>query len=315
MKFDSRSIKFIRSIATAGILIYGAYYIYLNREAFSTLQNIGLKYIIIMILFILINIYASAAENAVLFRALGAPINNIESFGLTNISAFFNLILPQGGTIVKAVYLKQKYNIPYSKTPALYLGLFVIYLLIGAGVILIINLLTIIMGKTVPYVLWVAVCGASLSGLMLMVDFPKGVLPKLGRIGTWASNYSDGWRSLRTNKPCLVQACVWQSVIFLSSGVWVTMAYYSLGMKISLLIGTGLSILSSFSNILVIIPGNFGIQEVVYGYFTYLTGTLFAQGVVVSALVRIVLLLITLLLAPISWYYLFHKQDINLKYK
>jgi uncharacterized membrane protein YbhN (UPF0104 family) len=176
-----------------------------------------------------------------------------------------------------------------------------------------ISLITLFKGETVPFVLWIAVGCAGLSGLIFTIDFPKGSLPRLGRIGVWISNYSDGWKSLRTNKPCLVNACFWQLIIFLSAGVWVTMAYYSLGIKISLLLGTGLSIVNSFANILVIIPGNFGIQETVYGYFTYLTGTLFAQGVVVSALVRIVLLLITLLLAPFSWFHLFYKQNIKLK--
>ncbi len=313
MKLDSPVIKLIRGAATVGILLYGAYYVYSNREAFRVLQAVNPKFIAIMVVFILINIYASASENAVLFQALGAPIGSIESFGLTNVSAFFNLVLPQGGTIAKAVYLKQRYSIPYSKTPALFLGLLVIYLLIGSGIILIISLITLFMGQAVPFILWIAVGCASLSGIFLMIDFPKGSLSGLGRIGVWISNYSDGWKSLRTNKPCLINACIWQLTIFLSSGVWVTMAYYSLGLKISLLLGMGLSILNSFTNILVIIPGNFGIQEAVFGYFTYSTGVLFAQGVVVSALVRIVLLLITLLLAPFSWYRLFYRHNISLK--
>src|SRR3990170_2792735 len=197
MKLDSRLIKFIRGMATICILIYGMYYVYSNLESFRALLEIDWIIIIIMITFILINIFASAAENAALFQALGAPIGNIESFGLTNVSAFFNLILPQGGTITKAVYLKQRHKIPYSKTPALYLGLLVIYLLIGSGVILITNLATIIMGGAVPYVFWVAACCGCASGILFMIDFPKGSLPKLGIIGALISNYSNGWKSLR----------------------------------------------------------------------------------------------------------------------
>ena len=145
-----------------------------------------------------------------------------------------------------------------------------------------------------------------------MIDFPKGSLPKLGIIGALRSNYSNGWKSLRTNRSCLLNACIWQFIIFVSAGIWVSTAYYSLGIKINPLLGISLSVLISFTNILVIVPGNLGIQEAVYGYLTYLTGMSFAQGVVVSALVRVVLLLMTLLLTPVSWYYLFYKQNINL---
>jgi uncharacterized membrane protein YbhN (UPF0104 family) len=275
------------------------------------LLQINWKILGLMVIFILFNIFASASENALLYRALGAPIGNIESFGLTNVSAFFNLLFPQGGTITKAIYLKRRYKIPYSKTPAMYLGLLVIYLIIGAGVILVTNIVTITMGGKVPLVLWIAVCCASASGILFMIDIPKRSLHRLGKIGTFLSNYSDGWKSLRTNKSCLIKASIWQLIIFICSGIWVSTAYYSLGIPINPLLGISLSVLISFTNILVIVPGNLGIQEAVYGYFTYLTGMSFAEGVVVSALVRVVLLSITICLTPLSWYFLFYKHKIN----
>lgn len=315
MKLDSRLIKFIRGIITIGILLYGVHYVYSNLKSFRFLLEIDWIMIVIMVAFILINIFASASENAVLFQALGAPIGSIESFGLTNVSSFFGLIFPHGGTITKALYLKQIYKIPYSKTPALFLGLLVIFLLIGSGVILITNFATLLMGGTVPFVFWAAVCCASASGILFMVDFPKGSLPRLGKIGMLISNISDGWNSLRTNRSCLIKACIWQFIQFVSAGIWISTAYYSLGMKINPLLGTSLSVLISFTNILTIVPGNLGIQEAAYGYFTFLTGMPFAQGVVVSALVRVVLLLMTLLMTPISWYYLFYKQNVSLNRK
>jgi uncharacterized membrane protein YbhN (UPF0104 family) len=311
LKPDSKFVKFIRGLATTGVLMSGTYYLFTNLDSFNILATVNWKILVFMVFFIFINIFASSSENAVLFQALGAPIGNIESFGLTNVSAFLNLILPQGGTITKAIYLKQKYGIPYSKTPALFLGLLVIYLLIGSLVILITNLATIYMGGAVPFIFWIAACLGCTSGIFFMIDFPKELLLRQGKIGSMISNYSDGWKSLRTNRSCLIKACIWQFVIFASAGVWVSAAYYSLGLKINPLLGIGLSVLLSFINILTIIPGNLGIQETAYGYFTYLTGMSFAQGVVVSAFVRVVLLLITLFLAPASWYNLFYKQNIT----
>ena len=62
---------------------------------------------------------------------------------------------------------------------------------------------------------------------------------------------------------------------------------------------------------MVIIPGNFGIQEVICGYFLSLSGLSFVQGVAVSSLVRAVGLVITLALAPLSWYFLFFRERIK----
>jgi hypothetical protein len=71
-------------------------------------------------------------------------------------------------------------------------------------------------------------------------------------------------------------------------------------------------VLISITNIFVIVPGNIGIQEVVFGYFTYLSGLLFFQGVIISTLIRVVDLLATLLLIPFSWYFLFYRQNIQI---
>lgn len=312
MQLDSRLIKISRNIATICIFLYGVYYFYSNQETFHILTETNWKILGVMVIFILVNIFASSSENAVLYRALGAPVSSIESFGLTNIGAFFSLLFPQGGTITKAIYLKQKHKIPYSKTPAMYLGLLVIYLIIGSLVILITNIATILMGGEVPFLFWLAAFGASAPGLLFVIDFPQKSLSKLGKIGTLISNYSEGWKSLRTDKSRLLHACIWQFIIFVSSGIWVSAAYYSLGIRINPLLGISLSILISFTNILVIVPGNLGIQEAVYGYFTLLTGMSFAEGVVVSALVRVVLLVVTLFLTPLSWYFLFYRQNIHL---
>lgn len=315
MNFNSKLIKVIQSLTIIGVLVLSGYYIYINLDSFKSLLNINWKTLFIMLVFTVISIYAGAAQNAVLFRALGAPIVYIESFGLSNVGALFSLFIPQGATLTKAVYLKQRYGIPYSTTPALFLGLLVIFLFIGSGIMIITNLGALLMGLPVPMILWIgAVCGCA-SGFLFGVDFPKNALFKFGRVGRLISNFSDGWKLLRMNRDCLIKAAFWQIVIFISSGIWVSAAYYSLGIEINLLLGVSLSVFMAFANLVVIVPGNFGVQEAYYGYFTFLFGMLFSQGVVVSTLIRSIGLLTTLILAPISWYFLFYRQGIQLKQK
>ncbi len=312
MKYDSKIARYIRGIATISIVIYGTYYIYSNLDSFRVLLEINWNYITIMIIFSLFSGFASSSENAVLFQALGASIGYVESYGLSNVCAFFSLVLPQGGTLAKVVYLKQKYKIPFSRTLALFLSLLVITLLLGAGVMLITNLITMLIGGTVPFILWIATLTASASGLLFLFDFPQDSLAKLGKVGALLSNFSSGWKSLRTNKSCLIKACVWQLVTFISSGIMISAAYYSLGIKINPFLGISLAVLISIANIFIIVPGNIGILEFTYGYFTYLSGLLFFQGVVISTLLRVIGLLTMILLAPFSWYYLFYKQNIKI---
>lgn len=297
----------------AGVLLLVFYYFYINLDSFYILFKVDSGAFLIMLASALLFFYASAVQNAVLIRAVGVPIGIFESFGLTHVSVFVNLFLPQGATITKAVYLKQRYGVPYSKSPALFLGMIIVFLIMGAGILFITNLSVLIMGNRVPSIFWVFTFLALASGFLFEIEFPKESILRFGKIGELMAIFSDGWKSLRENKPCLLKAAAWQTVMFLSSGIWVATAYHSLGIKINPLLGVSISVFVSFANLVMIIPGNFGVQEMVYGYFTILSGLLFSQGVVVSVLIRGVGLLITLVLAPISWYLLFYIKGIKIE--
>jgi uncharacterized membrane protein YbhN (UPF0104 family) len=289
------------------------YYAYAHKSDFEALLKISKKDFFYLSTFIFFTSFFNAAQNAVLIRSLGVPFSNLESFGLSNLSALVNLIVPQGVTVTKAVYLKHRYAVSYSKFSALFLGLLVIFLLVGALLMALTNLIAMIQGIVVPVLLWLGPIVGVASSLLFLWDFPKKYSERLGKLGLLIENFSDGWKEIRSNRPYLIQACLWQIAIFVSSGIAVTLAYQSIGIGINPVLGTSLAVFISFSNLVAIIPGNFGIQETVYGYLTYLSGLAFVQGVVISALMRAVSLLITFLLAPFSWYFLFYRHGIKLR--
>jgi hypothetical protein len=84
------------------------------------------------------------------------------------------------------------------------------------------------------------------------------------------------------------------------------------GIEINPVLGISLAVFIAFSNLIAIVPGNFGIQETVYGYLTYLSGLMFVQGLVISMMMRAVGLLMIFMIAPISWYFLFFRYRIKL---
>lgn len=311
MTQQQRTIRALRILFTVLLFLFIGYYCYLHRDDFEVLLRLNKIDIALFLIFIVTSSFFNAAQNAVLIRSLGVPFSNLESFGLSNISALTNLIVPQGVTVTKAVYLKHRHGISYSKFSALFLGLLVIFLLIGALLMAVTNTLAIIQGVEVPEILWAGAFLGAATTLLFFFDIPKGYSTKFGQIGALVENFSDGWNQIRTNKACLLKACLWQIAIFISSGIAVTFAYHSVGIAISPALGISLSVFISFSNLVAIIPGNFGIQETVYGYLTYLSGLMFIQGVVISTLIRAVGLIITLVIAPISWYFLFFRYGIK----
>ena len=310
---QQKAVKIIQIFLIIVMFVLIGYYIYSNKSDFEVIFEINKTSFAHFLILMLITSFFNAAQNAVLIRSLGIPFSNLESFGLSNISALVNLILPQGITVTKAVYLKHRYAVPYSKFSALFLGVLVIFLLIGASLMALTNILAILRGIEVPGILWIGSVAGAASSLLFFFDFPKKYFGKFGKVGALIESFSDGWTELRLNRSCLIKACLWQIAIFISSGMGITLAYRSIGVDIDPTLGVSLSVFISFSNLVAIIPFNFGIQEVIYGYLTYLSGLMFFQGVVISTLMRVVGLSIPLLIAPFSWYFLFFRRGIKLR--
>ena len=314
MTQQPKNTRKVKAILTAFLLIPFGYYVFLNKGDFAVLLGIsGANFVFLFILIIMTSFF-NASQNAVLIRSLGTPLSNLESFGLSNISALVNVIVPQGLTITKAVYLKQRYAVSYSRFSALFLGLLVVFFFVGALLMIIANTVATLQGIEIPKILWLgSVLGAG-SSLLFFLDIPKYASGKLGKVSVLLGNFSDGWNEIRSNKVCLMKACLWQVAIFTSSGISLTIAYYSIGIKISPILGISLAVFISFSNLISIIPSNFGIQEVIYGYLSYMSGLLFIQGVVISALMRAVALLVTVVIVPFSWYFLLFRQRIKIHF-
>ncbi len=260
-----------------------------------------------------ISMYANASQNALLYNVLGAPIGNFESVGISSIAAFFNLFIPQGTTIIKAVYLNKRYNVPYSKAPALFLGILVIFLLVGSGFLLLSNSILLVMKETIPIVIWIVAIVVSFSGFLLIVDIPKTLFSRNKLINGLLANFSDGWRELRTNKSCLIRASFYQIVIFSCSGMSMAVAYRALGININPLFAVSLSAVYLCSTILTIIPGNFGIQESIFGVLSSQMGLAFSQGVIISTLIRLIGIIMLFVSFPISWYFLFYRHGIKIR--
>ena len=309
---QQKNARNLQAILTALVLIPFGYYVYLNKSDFEVLLEISGVNLAFLSTLIIVTSFFNAAQNAVLIRSLGTPFSDLESFGLSNISALVNFIIPQGLSITKAIYLKQRHAISYSRFSALFLGLLVVFLFIGALFMVLTNTVAALQGIEVPKILWLGSLLGVVPSLLFFFDIPKQAFGKLGKVGMLLGSFSDGWKEIRSNKTCLMKACLWQIAIFISSGIGVTVAYRSIGIKIDPFLGISLAVFISFSNLLAIIPGNFGIQEVVYGYLSYVSGLLFVQGVVISTLMRAIALFVTLAIAPFSWYFLFFRQRIKI---
>ena len=118
------------------LLIFFINYIIKNKGSFSTIKIVNPIFLIILIFLFLITTFLTAILNNELMKALGLKMKISESFGLSIITGFYNLITPfRGGMAVRAVYLKKKYNFAYvyflATLSAVYILIFFVSSILG----------------------------------------------------------------------------------------------------------------------------------------------------------------------------------------
>lgn len=297
----------LATVLICGLILYS----YNNREELAILARVSWQLLSVLFFLMYFSILAGSIQSVNLYRAIGAPVGIWEGFGLAVVAAATSLLFPHASYITKAVYLKKKYKLPYSQTPAIFLGHFVVFLLVGAIVMTSSNLISMMLGYTVPTILWVGVIVAAASVSIFWFEIPMHIAERLGRIGNMLHLFSAGWKKLRSNKTLLIQASLFQLLSFIINGFIISVAYQSLSLTVHPLSGTSMAVFISFSNLIMITPGNIGVQEIVYGYLSELSGVVFVQGVAVSGLIRVVGWVTLLVAAPFCWYFLFFRQNLS----
>jgi len=310
-QFYKRYRFILNSIFSFALISLLVYYVYSHWEDLQSVSRIHWDVFILISFTIILNSLINAGLSASFFRATGAPITFLESFGLSNVAGAVSLVIPQGTVIVKAIYLKQKYKLPYSKNPAIFMGLLVIALIVGAIILTISNFIIIASGMTVQPVIWIITVIGLCSSLIFIIN-PRPP-QKMKRIPGVILTCLQGWNELRSNPGLLAKASFLQLLLYIVNGITLYLTYTSLEIDISLFTSISLMVLIFFSAIVSLTPSNLGITEGIIGYFTQLSGYPFAIGIAASGLIRATGLLVTIVLAPISWYFLFIHQGIKWK--
>lgn len=281
-----------------------------NWEEFSTIFQIGWRNFAFLIACIFGAVFSASARFANIYRAIGAKIGYLESFGLYMASGVINFILPaQSGSAVRAVYLKQRHGMPYSQAPSVILGGMVFTFFIGGAIMLIASMYFLIIGQPPPRLIWSAAAVFTFSILFLWVRIPRRLTARLGRMGNMLNLFFDGLELLRSKPREFVLCSLWQVAEFTCSGLAFWVAFNSLGaIAFTVMAGLNFAVFGSLLNTVFITPGNIGVLEAAIGYIAQIYNFTFIEGASATALVHGAGYLVYYLIAPIGWYFLYHRN-------
>jgi len=302
MKFKIK--KHIGILVLVTIVILFVDYLKNHIKDFQQLSLVNPIYILILaIIFIF---YLSL--NGILLKTLMEPFNiklkNLEAFGLSTITNFYNYITPfRGGAGVRAIYLKKKHNFSYVHFFATLSAIYILIFLIGSlGGLISMGYIWLNYG-IFDYLIF-SVFLIFFLFLLLIIFFS----PKLSkRKNKWINKVIEiinGWQLIKSNKKIIITTLIISSLqlVLMSMNFWI--AYRSFGIEIEFFKALFIASINSLSMLLAITPGNLGIGDAINVFSAGLVGIGVAGAIGATVLRRGVTLLVIFIMGPIFSYIL-----------
>ncbi|MDD5723911.1 MAG: lysylphosphatidylglycerol synthase transmembrane domain-containing protein [Syntrophales bacterium] len=228
----------------------------------------------------------------------GIDISLSEWFGLAVITTMGNYLTPfSGGLIARAAYLKHRHAFPYAK----FITLITANYLVVFWVVGMTGLLTTVVFWNSSWFFWQVVLlfvgvVIVISGLVVA---QKIKIPGNNRLAKVVNTALDGWDLIKNDTLLLVKLITYSLINIILNGFLFLAAYNAAGCTVSLPAALLVSLLSGFSLLLKITPGNFGIQEAIISLSSEMVGAGAGVGLLVSLLIRAASLILIFTLGPV----------------
>ena len=275
------------------------YYAQRSGVNWSVLLSVGPFEIGSLLLLMALNLGLNAVVNRAALAALCARLSLIEASALSASGAWLNKVLPlQSGAVGRAVYLKRRHNVAYSRFFGIQVAIFTFRILMAG-----------ILGSAMWGIL--RETGLELSPLLLglcivLVVGMAGALllpiPDWGpthRISRLIASAVEGWSVLKRPQLAVKVGCL-EAVKLVLTGVRLWIALGALGQDIGLPAALFAGVLVAMSQVVRLTPGNLGIREAVTGALAVSVQSGFGAGVIASGLLRVLSFLLAMVLGPPS---------------
>ena len=286
-------------VTTGAFVALIAVYINSQRHLIEYLKNVNQSAVSCLILItILSNMF-----NGLLLRQIASKFNitliRKEWWGLPFITAMGNYITPfSGGMIARASYLKYRHSFPYLWFVSALGASYLIYFWV-AGIA---GIITLMLPFERSRLYWELIL--FFAGVVLVISslamLPTVKIPGSNWVAVCLNNAIEGWTLIKKDLFLLVKLALYTLANILLNGLTFWLAFVALSDS-SLSFGTIflISLFSSFSILLKITPGNFGISEAIIAFSSGFLGVGAGLGLMVSLLIRAASIIPIFTLGPI----------------
>lgn len=280
----------ISAIIFFGLLVWMAYFAKGHLLEFQNIRFVSREYLLVILICVFIYFLISGVILKLLLEIFNIKLRFKEWFGITMITLMGNYLVPFGGFGFRAAYLKKVYKFKYthfvSTLGAMYLIEFIIF---GLG-----GLLGLAAAYTNHHffslkllLLFILMILGCISFVILAPKFPR--TPK----NKYLIILSRIFESLKQFKehPSIIYKLI---LITLMELLFFTLIFYfsyqALNLKVSLGESFLVAGLSDYAFFVRLLPASFGFYEGAVVYTSHFLGLDVAQGLVVAALTRVVMI-------------------------
>ncbi len=263
--------KILFQILGLAVIIFLGWYLYKNQDSFQAIKNISWQQIVLIVLLDFAAFFVNAVMNYFMLKRLEPRISFIDCYGLQYANSMLNKILPTigGGATFKALFLKRKYDLPYSQFVSVITGLYIISFITTSLLGLICILIIYLQLRIMNWVLVLAFILFLLPSLGIIIFTPK--IPESDkRIVKTLSRVITGWNTIKQDKRSLLFYALCFLILLFLTAAQTMVSYQALAVKTSFVPMLLLSSTTIILQVLSFTPDGIGIKE---GIFVF-TGNL-----------------------------------------
>jgi uncharacterized protein (TIRG00374 family) len=240
-------------------------YLYNNRDVLGSLKNIRWQHILWIVMLDTLSFLMGAYLNKSLINRFDSRVGLLDCIFLQYGNNFLNKILPTigGGAAFRAIYLKRKYQFPYSQFVSTVGGLYVISFLSVAVVGIACLLAIYISNGQFNTVIFLAFLALLLPCLFIILFSPQ-IPASNNKVLKVLKSVIDGWKIIKQDPRFIFVYALLSIALLLLSALQTSISYQALGVHTAfipmLFLGT-LGIILAFLNFT---PDGIGIKEGVY---------------------------------------------------
>ena len=278
-------------------------YMVQNPELVALFYGISPWHAICLVLMCILTFGTSGLYLKVFTGKFGMNLRPREWFGLTVVTTMGNYLTPfSGGLIARASYLKHRHAFPYSR----FLAMLAANYLIAFALISITGIVTLLTLPEKQNDEWLVLIFffATLVTVWLVSIFPSITVGSENRLVLLARRAAEGLDIIRGDRVLLGKLIVLTLMNILLGALLYFVAFLSMGSMLPFRMALLIYLLTAFTLLINITPGNFGIQEAGTSLAAAILGAGVEMGLMASLIIRAATILSAFSLGPVFSYLL-----------